>query len=255
MMSDDGTGMAGRVAIVTGSTRGIGKAIAWRLAREGANVIVSSRKSDVCREVAEEISAATGVEAVGIPCHVGDWEQCDSLVADTLSRFGTIDLLVNNAGMSPLYPSLPEVSEELFWKVMAVNLGGAFRLSTLVGTHMQQGTGGVILNISSVSALKPQPHDLPYACAKAGLDAMTEGMARSFGPSVRVNSILPGMFATDVSKHWDPDDTDRMLRTSTAAERLGDPEEIAELVAFLASSKSRYLTGARIKVDGGLAYG
>ena len=254
-MTDERTGMAGRVAIVTGSTRGIGKAIALRLARDGANVIVSSRKDEACREVAEEISAATGVEAVGIPCHVGDWEQCDSLVAETLSRFGSIGILVNNAGMSPLYPSLPKVSEELFWKVMAVNLGGAFRLSAQVGEHMQHGVGGTILNISSVSTLKPQAHDLPYACAKAGLDAMTEGMARSFGPSVRVNSILPGMFASEVSKHWDPGETDQTLRTSTAAERLGEPEEIAELVAFLASSKSRYLTGSRIKVDGGLAYG
>ncbi|MGN7227284.1 SDR family NAD(P)-dependent oxidoreductase [Dietzia maris] len=254
-MDDGGSRLAGLVAIVTGSTRGIGKSIAWKLAGEGASVVISSRKEEACREVAEEIGATTGAEVASIPCHVGDWAQCDALVAQTMSRFGSVGLLVNNAGMSPLYPSLTEISEELFWKVMAVNLGGAFRLSTLVGSHMQQGTGGTILNISSVSALKPQSHDLPYACAKAGLDAMTEGLARSFGPTVRVNSILPGMFETDVSKHWDQEETDTMLRTSTAAERLGDPNEIAELVAFLASSGCRYLTGSRIKVDGGLAYG
>jgi NAD(P)-dependent dehydrogenase (short-subunit alcohol dehydrogenase family) len=137
--------------------------------------------------------------------HVGRWETLEPFVERVYDELGSVDVLVNNAGMSPLYDSVDSVSEDLFDKVLAVNLKGPFRLSALVGPRMAAGSGGSIINISSAGAVHPRPHILPYAAAKAGLNALTVGLAHTFGPSVRVNAIMAGTFLTDVSKAWDMD--------------------------------------------------
>src|SRR3954449_226643 len=171
-----------------------------------------------------------------------------------MERFGKSDVLVNNAGMSPLYGSLPEVTEDLFDKVIGVNLRGPFRLSSLAGAHMAAGDGGSIINVSSVAAVQPTPTELPYATAKAGLNAMTVGMARAFGPKVRVNCIMPGPFLTDISKAWDLEAFEKYTVPSIPLRRGGQPHEVVGAALYLASNASSYTTGAVIKIDGGAAY-
>ncbi len=237
--------------MVTGGSRGLGHEIALAYAQQGATVVIASRKQDACTAAAQEIEAVTGRRAVGIACHVAHWDQCDALVDRVYGEFGRVDVLVNNAGSSPLYPSLVEVSEELFDKTLAVNLKGAFRLSTLVGTRMADGDGGVIINVSSIAAVAPTPVELPYALAKAGLNALTAGLSRAFGPTVRVNAIMPGPFLTDISQAWDMDAFQRRADQAIPLKRAGRPEEIVGAALYLASDASSYTTGSVITVDGG----
>jgi NAD(P)-dependent dehydrogenase (short-subunit alcohol dehydrogenase family) len=245
-------GLSDKIAVVTGGSRGLGREIAFAYAQHGATVVVASRKQEACTATAEEITDATGRTALGIACHVGHWEQCDALVERLYDEFGRVDILVNNAGSSPLYPSLAEVSEELFDKVMAVNVKGAFRLSSLVGTRMAAAGGGVILNVSSIAAVAPTPVELPYGVAKAGLNALTAGMARAFGPNVRVNAIMPGPFLTDISRAWDMDAFERRAQDLIPLKRGGRPEEIVGAALYLASDAASYTTGSVITVDGGI---
>lgn len=242
--------LTGKVAIVTGGSRGIGRAIVQGFAEAGAEVVVASRKVEACEKVAAEVTADTGRRAVGLGCHVGRWGDCDQLIATTLDRLGRLDILVNNAGMSPLYPSLAEVTEELYDKTLAVNLKGPFRLGVLAGTHMAAADGGCIINVGTVGSLIAAPHELPYACAKAGLNALTVGLADAFAPKVRVNGILPGAIRTDITNAWTPE-----MREGSYVpmKRLGEPEELAGLALYLASDAGSYTTGAIVRVDGGLA--
>ncbi len=242
--------LAGKVAVVTGGSRGLGRAIVRGLAEAGADVVVASRKLEACDTVAREVAGATGRETLAVACHVGRWADCDALVATTLERFGRIDVLVSNAGMSPLYDDLASVTEELYDKTLAVNLKGPFRLGALVGTHMRERGGGSIINVGTIGSLIASPHELPYACAKAGLNALTVGLAEAFAPTVRVNAILPGAFRTDVTKAWPPDMLDGRF---VPLGRLGEPEEIVGLALYLASGASSYTTGAIMRVDGGVA--
>ena len=159
---------------------------------------------------------------------------------------------MNNAGMSPLYESLPKVGEDLYDKVLAVNLRGPFRLSSLIGSRMAEGVGGVIINISSIAAVQPTPTELPYALAKAGLNAMTVGMARAFAPKVRVNCIMPGPFLTDISLAWDLEAFEKTAKQSIPLGRGGQPKEVVGAALYLASAASSYTTGAIIRVDGGI---
>src|SRR6202035_1861733 len=211
----------------------------------------ASRTKEACAATAREITSATGRKAIGIACHVGHWEQCDALVDRVYGELGRVDVLVNNAGSSPLYPSLVEVSEELFDKTMAVNLKGAFRLSTLVGTRMADGDGGVIINVSSIAAVAPTPVELPYALAKAGLNALTSGLSKAFGPTVRVNAIMPGPFLTDISRAWDMDAFQKRADEAIPLARGGRPEEIVGAALYLASDASSYTSGSVGTVDGG----
>jgi NAD(P)-dependent dehydrogenase (short-subunit alcohol dehydrogenase family) len=255
MMSNlDSQEFTGRVAVVTGGSRGLGRAIAEALSRQGAQVVIASRKLDVCEQVAAEIRRQTGNPAHGLRCHVGEWESCDELVASVTNRFEKVDMLVNNAGMSPLYPSLGEVTESLFDKVVDVNLKGAFRLAVSFGTRMVAWGGGSILNISSIAAVNPTPDELPYAAAKAGLNAMTKGLARAFAPNVRVNAVMPGMFATDVSASWDTDAVGRRVEQQVPLGRIGEPEELVGAALYLLGPSASYTTGAILQVDGGMAY-
>jgi NAD(P)-dependent dehydrogenase (short-subunit alcohol dehydrogenase family) len=197
-----GTELSGRVALVTGGTRGLGRRTAEAFAAAGADLVIVSRHADACREVAGAISAATGREVLGRACHMGHWDEIEGLAAAAYERFERIDVLVNNAGSSPLYEQLDGVSEELWRKTVDLNLSGPFRLTALVGTRMAAGDGGSIINVSSVASRHPTPDVLPYAAAKAGLNALTVGFAHAFGPAVRVNGVIAGPFLTDISTHW-----------------------------------------------------
>jgi NAD(P)-dependent dehydrogenase (short-subunit alcohol dehydrogenase family) len=241
--------LTGQVAVVTGGSRGIGRAIVQTLAEAGADVVIASRKLDACEAAAAEVRSSTGVRAEAVACHVGRWHDCDALIATTLDRLGRLDVLVNNAGMSPLYESLDAVSEDLYDKTLAVNLKGPFRLGVLAATHMQGHGGGSIINIGTVGSLVASTNELPYACAKAGLNALTVGLAEAFAPDVRVNAILPGPFRTDVTKAWPPE---ALAGSFVPLGRLGDPAEVAPLALHLASAASSFTTGATIRVDGGL---
>jgi NAD(P)-dependent dehydrogenase (short-subunit alcohol dehydrogenase family) len=212
---------------------------------------VVSRKADACRSVADEITRDTGQQAVGIACNVSNWSACTQLVEDVYEQFGRVDVLVNNAGMSPLYPSLADISEELYDKVLAVNLKGPFRLAALVGTRMAEQGGGSIINVSSIGAVWPSAGEVPYAAAKAGLNVLAGGMSRAFGPSVRVNTIMPGMFLTDISKSWNAEFVQEIADRDIPLKRAGEPTEIIGTALYLASSASSYTTGASIAVDGG----
>ena len=242
--------LTGRVALVTGATRGLGRAMVDGFAQAGADVVVVSRKADACEQVAKQLAADYGVETLPRAAHVGRWAELDSLVEDAYDRFGRVDVLVNNAGMSPLYDSVDSVSEELFDKVVAVNLKGPFRLAALVGTRMAAGDGGSIINISSAGALRPRADILPYAAAKAGVNALTQGMAYAFGPSVRCNAIVAGTFMTDVSSSWDMDAFNARAQ-AFALQRGGQPDEIVGAALYLASDASSYTTGSLLTVDGG----
>jgi NAD(P)-dependent dehydrogenase (short-subunit alcohol dehydrogenase family) len=242
--------LKGKVAVVTGGSRGMGAEIVRALAAQGANVVISSRKVADCAEFAGEIERSFGVKSLPVGCNVSDWGQCDELVDATLAEFGKVDILVNNAGLSPLYDSLAEVSEALFDKTVAVNLKGPFRLMARFGDHMVTNGGGTIINIGSVEAIRPHPNALPYAAAKAGLHTLTEGFAQALAPSVRVNTVQPGPFLTDISKHWRPGVKER-LEAQVALRRCAEPSEIVGAVMFFVTSASSYSTGALLRVDGG----
>ncbi len=225
--------------------------MALAFAEAGADVVIASRKMENCRAVAAEIETL-GRRALPVACHVGHWDELDGLVEQSYDAFGRVDVLVNNAGMSPLYPDLTAVSEELWDKVLGVNLKGPFRLTALVGTRMAAGPyGGSIINVSSTGSLRPAPHMLPYDAAKAGLNTLTEGFAKAFGPTVRVNCIMAGPFLTDISKAWDPSTVERGMR-SHALQRAGASEEIVGAALYFATDASSYTTGAILRVDGGI---
>ena len=240
--------LTGKVALVTGGSRGLGREMVLAFAGAGADVIIASRKLDNCEALAEEIEA-TGRRALPVACHVGHWDECDELADRAYQHFGRVDILVNNAGMSPVAPSSAETSEELFDKVVGVNFKGPFRLTSLIGQRMYDGDGGAVINVSSSGALFPSPRFGPYAGAKAALNALTTVFAREFAPKVRVNTLSAGPFLTDISKHW-PAETERNWHN--AAGRPGEPEEVVTTALYLASPASSYTTGSLIRVDGGL---
>ncbi|CAA0109126.1 putative oxidoreductase [Halioglobus japonicus] len=243
-----------KVIIVTGGSRGLGYAMSLAFAQAGAHVVISSRKADGCDSAAQRIERETGRPCLAVPCHVGNWDACDALVKAVNEKYGRIDVLVNNAGMSPLYESPSTVSRELFDKVIGVNLAGPFRLSAVVGEQMARGDGGAIINVSSIAAVAPTASELPYAAAKAGLNNLTEGLAHSLGPNVRCNCIMPGPFLTDISQAW-PEELRAELLARVPMGRAGEPEEIVGAALYLASDASRYTNGAIIKVDGGTVFG
>jgi NAD(P)-dependent dehydrogenase (short-subunit alcohol dehydrogenase family) len=243
----------GKVAMVTGGSRGLGREIVLAFARHGADVVIASRKADPCEALAAEVEAQTSRRALAVATHIGDWQACDALAERALEHFGKVDILVNNAGMSPLYPSLTEVSEELWDKVIGVNIKGPFRLASLLGEKMAAGDGGSIINISSVAAVMPTAIEIPYAIAKAGLNNLTMGLARALAPKVRVNCIMPGPFLTEISKAWPKAAFDHFER-SIPLGRAGNPNEIVGAALYLASDLASYTTGSIIKVDGGAAY-
>ena len=244
--------LAGKVAAVTGGSRGIGRAVAEGMAAAGADVVVASRKLDACRTAAAEISAATGRRTLPVACHVGRWDDCDRLVDAVYAEFGRCDVLVNNAGMSPLYPDLASVTEELYEKTHAVNARGPFRLGALIGTRMAAGDGGSIISVSTTGSLRPDVIDLPYAMAKAGLNALMLGLAGVWPGKVRANVVLPGAFDTDITKAW-PEGTKERVGAMNPMRRIGTPSDMVGVCVLLASDAASYINGAQIIVDGGAA--
>lgn len=242
--------LTGKVALVTGATRGLGRAIADALASAGATIIVSSRKKEACTEVALQISAAHGVAARPMPLHVGEWDAIGPAIDQVIAEFGHLDVLVNNAGIALVAPSLVEVGETMFDKIIDVNLKGPFRLMAVAGDRMRATGGGSIINISSIGAVRPSPPEAAYSASKNGLNALTMAVAQEYAPTVRVNCVMPGAFATDMASEWD-DAFVAKVTDRLPMGRLGDPAEIAGLVVHLASSQAGYTTGAIIPVDGG----
>ena len=242
--------LTGKVALITGGSRGLGREMALAFADHGADVAIASRKLDQCEKTAAEI-AARGVQSFAHACHVAKWPEIEALVEATYARFGRVDILVNNAGLSPLYPSLDAITEELFDKVIGINLKGPFRLSALVAKRMMAGDGGSIINVSSTAAVTPSPASEPYCSAKAGLNALTRSMAYAYGPKVRVNCIMPGPFLTDISKAWDMEAFAAGAKINIPLQRGGQPHEIVGAALYLASNAASFTTGTIIAVDGG----
>ena len=242
--------MTGKVAVVTGGSRGLGRQMVLAFAEQGADVVIASRKIENCQAVAREV-AALGREALPVAYHAAEWSAADGLADAVYDRFGRCDVLVNNAGMSPLYPSVDAISESLFDKVVGVNLKGPFRLSANIGTRMVAAGGGSIIFVSSIASTRPSAQEIVYGAAKAGVNNLTYGLARTFGPTVRVNCIVPGPFLTDISEAWDMDQFEKGARTGYALGRGGRPDEIVGAALYLATDASSYTTGTTIEVDGG----
>jgi NAD(P)-dependent dehydrogenase (short-subunit alcohol dehydrogenase family) len=247
-MSADLFDLSGKVALVTGGSRGLGLQMVRAFAERGADVIVVSRKLDACEAVAVEVRAL-GRRALALAAHVGKWDEIDRMIDDAYAEFGRIDILVNNAGMSPRAPS-HEVSEALFDSVMNLNFKGPFRLASQIAKRMADGDGGTIINVSSSGALMPLPAVVPYSGAKAALNAMTVSFAHEYGPKVRVNTLSAGPFLTDIAKAWTPEARER---ADNALGRPGRPEEVVTTALYLASAASSFTTGAIVRVDGGHA--
>ncbi|WP_419855179.1 SDR family NAD(P)-dependent oxidoreductase [Candidatus Poriferisodalis sp.] len=246
--------LSGRVAVVTGGSRGLGREMVLAFARAGADVVIASRKLDNCEALAAEVRDTTGQQALAVECHVGYWDQNDALCERVYDEFGHCEVLVNNAGLSPLYPSLYEVSEGLFDKVIDVNLKGPFRASAVFGKRMYGAGGGSIINVSSVAAVAPSPNETAYGAAKAGIHAITQSFAREYAPRVRVNCIMPGPFLTDISKAWDMEAFNERATNEIALGRGGEADEVVGAALYFASEASSYTTGSVLKIDGGTAW-
>ncbi len=244
--------LTGKIALITGGSRGLGHAMALSFAAAGADVAIASRKLDACVKAAGEVEAL-GRRAFAYACHVGDWDGLEVLADAVYEHFGRVDVLVNNAGMSPLAASSLATSEALYDKILDVNLKGPFRLTALVGSRMVAGDGGSIINVSSTASIRPAPSTAPYGAAKAGLNAITVAYAHEYGPTVRVNCIMAGPFHTDVSKAWSRTEAfQRQAKATMALERAGEPEEIVGAAIYLASDAASFTSGSILRVDGGL---
>jgi NAD(P)-dependent dehydrogenase (short-subunit alcohol dehydrogenase family) len=240
----------GKVVVVTGGSKGLGRAMVLGFAEAGADVVVASRKLEPCEAVAEE-ARAFGHRAAAVSCHVGDWDQCATLVDTTVAEFGRIDVLVNCAGIAPVPPSLLEVSAELFDKTIAVNLRGPLRLTAVAAEHMP--AGGAVINISSKASLHPSSFTVVYAAAKAGLNALTKAAAEELGPrGIRVNAIVCGTFHTDSLHASLPTEAAQaQMAQNVSLGRIAEAHEIVGTALYLASDASSYLTGELILLDGG----
>ena len=242
--------LTGKVALVTGGSRGLGREMVLAFADAGADVVIASRNLDTCEEVAA-LARQRGRRALAYACHVGRWDELPGLVEAAYGEFGRVDVLVNNAGMSPVYDSVFDVSEKLFDAVVNLNLKGPFRLCALVGERMVRDGGGAIINVSSTGSIRSRPPIIPYAAAKAGLNSLTEGFALALGPTVRVNTLMAGPFLTDVSAAWDMEATEAAMQAH-ALKRAGRPEEVVGAALYLATDASSYTSGATLRVDGGI---
>ncbi len=236
----------GKVALVTGGSRGLGYQMVKAFAERGADVIIASRKLENCEAVAEECRAL-GRKALAISAHVGIWDECDRLIEEAYAQFGRIDILVNNAGMSPAMPS-HEVTEKLFDSVVNLNFKGPFRLASQVAKRMYDGDGGCIINVSSSGSMMPLPKTVPYGSSKAALNAMSKSLAWEYAPKVRVNTLSPGAFRTDIVEAW-PDKGKGPIPIPRG--HAAEPEDILTAALFLASPASVNVTGSIVRCDGG----
>jgi dehydrogenase/reductase SDR family protein 4 len=242
----------GKTALVTGGGRGIGRAIARRFAEAGANVVIASRKLDNLQRTAQEFAALPG-KTVPIACHVGRAEEIQNLVRETEQRLGPVDILVNNSATNIGQGPALDVSDEALMKTVEVNVLSAVRLIRLTAPRMIERGGGVILNIASISGLRPQPQGLVYSFTKAGLIMMTRVWAIELGPhNIRVNAIAPGLIQTEFSEYfWKNEGARQKLEGDKPIARLGQPEDVGGLALFLASVDAAFITGQTYVVDGG----
>jgi dehydrogenase/reductase SDR family member 4 len=242
----------GKVALVTGGSRGIGRAISLALAEAGARVTVSSRKAEACEAVVAEVTAAGG-EAMAAPGHAGRPEDISRVVAATMDRWGRLDILVNNAGTNPQFGPLTQGELSAFEKVLEVNLKGPWLLTKEAVAAWMGAHGGSIINVASVGGIRPGPLLGMYNASKAALINMTQSLARELGPvGIRVNAIAPGLIRTDFAKILveTPEIRDRTV-AMTSLGRIGEPDEMAGAVVWLASDAASYVTGTVIVLDGG----
>jgi NAD(P)-dependent dehydrogenase (short-subunit alcohol dehydrogenase family) len=242
---------SGKVVVVTGGSRGIGRAIAQGFAEAGASVVIASRKYENCVTAAHEITGATGSRTLPVAYHAAVWDQAEVLVDAVYNEFGRCDVLINNAGMSLLYPDLASITEEHYDKVHGVNLKGPFRTSVLAGTRMAAADGGVIINVGTVGSIRPGKSELVYACAKSGLNALTIGLADAFGPNVRANCMMPGPVLTDIADAWTPEMRENAAKANPL-QRAAYAEDYVGTALWLASDASSYVNGVLLRVDGGL---
>ena len=247
--------LTGKVAIVTGSTKGIGRAMVQGLAESGAKVVVSSRKQDLCDEVAAEVAASTGQETLGLACHVGDWEGIPSFVEAVIARFGKIDVLVNNAGINPAPTTVSDMSIEYWRKMFNVNLEGPLRMAQQVAPFMRDNGSGSIVNIVTMAAYSGGSNVCAYGSSKAGLINLTKSMAQEWAPwNIRVNALCPGPFMTEMVAGAERvrEGFIDMIANGTLMKRVADADEIVGPVLYLASDASSYVTGDEISVSGGM---
>ncbi|WP_077529726.1 SDR family NAD(P)-dependent oxidoreductase [Vreelandella utahensis] len=244
--------MTGKVALITGSTKGIGRSIAEEMARCGAKVVISSRKADACEQVAGELKEQ-GFEAIAVPCHVGRKEDLQNLVDQTLATWGRIDTLVCNAATNPVYGTTQEMTDEAWDKIMDTNVKGTFWLTQMALPHMAENGDGQVVLLSSIAGLKGNSVIGTYGVSKAAEAALARNLAVEWGPSgIRVNAIAPGLVRTDFAKALveDPERV-RSAEQQTPLRRIGEPVDIAGLAVFLATRASAYVTGQVIVADGG----
>jgi NAD(P)-dependent dehydrogenase (short-subunit alcohol dehydrogenase family) len=248
--------LTGKVALITGGSRGIGRAIAVGFARAGAQIVVASRKQAAVDAVADEIRQQGGA-ALAVAAHVGDEQAIKSLVEQAVASFGRIDILVNNAATNPHFGPLLEATPAQWDKIMQVNLRGVFLLCQQVVPIMRRQGGGSIINMASIEGLRPSKGLGVYSVSKAGLILLTQALAQELGPDgIRVNALAPGLIRTDFSAAlWQTPDVAEAVIARTPLRRLGGPEDVVGAALFLASSASSYVSGAVITVDGGLMAG
>jgi NAD(P)-dependent dehydrogenase (short-subunit alcohol dehydrogenase family) len=241
-----------KVAIVTGASKGIGKAIAHALGEHGAKVVVSSRDQEACEAVAVELGSA-GIEARGIAAHMGEAENIQQLVDHTIEEFGGVDILVNNAATNPVFGPLLQSDALVFDKIMGVNVKGPFELARRVQPSMLERGGGSVINISSVGGVSPEHLLGLYSVSKAALISLTKVMAKEWGSAgIRANAICPGLIKTKFSKAlWSNEAILKTVTERLPLGRMGSPEEVAGLAVFLASDASSYCTGGVFTADGG----
>ncbi|WP_394994761.1 SDR family NAD(P)-dependent oxidoreductase [Emticicia sp.] len=244
--------LTGKVAVITGASKGIGEAIARIFAAYGAKVVISSRKQADLDELAKEITAEGG-ECIGIAANTGDMTQLKTLVEKTIEFFGGIDILVNNAATNPVYGPSLECSESAFDKIMQVNVKAPFELAKMVYPSMKTRGGGSIINISSIAGHTPDPGLGMYSVSKASLNMLTKVLAKEWGEdSIRVNAICPGLIKTKFSQAlWDNDKTLAHFTKNLPIARMGTVEEISPMALYLASAASGYTTGGLFSIDGG----
>ena len=244
--------LGGKVAIVTGASKGIGEAIAMGLAEFGAKVVVSSRKQEAVEAVAARIRE-TGGDAAAVAAHVGDMDQARSLVDKAAARFGGVDIIVNNAATNPVFGGVIDCDSALFDKIMAVNVKGPFEIAKCAFPLMQRRGGGSIINISSIGGISPEPRLGFYSISKAALISLTKVLASEWGPAhVRVNAICPGLVRTRFSRAmWEDADTAKRFTDELPLGHIAEPDEISPLAIFLAGDGAAYCTGGVYMVDGG----
>ena len=246
--------VTGKVAVITGSSRGIGRAIAEEMARRGAKVVVSSRKPEACQEVVDGINASGG-EAIVVPCNISEKQQLQGLVDGAVAGFGRLDILVCNAAVNPYFGPMAKMPDEAYDKVMNSNVRSNFWLCNMAAPHMVAAGGGSIIIVSSIGGTHGSPSIAVYDMSKAADSSLARSLAVEWGPQgVRANCIAPGLIKTDFSKaFWSNEKMLRNVESGIPARRIGLPEDMAGVAVFLASRASAYLTGQTITVDGGVS--